>query len=140
MPPKMRRLAKPLILFCIGGFSYIIIELLWRNRTHWTMFFVGGMCFLLVGLINEIFTFNMPIVQQMLISAVVITTVELCAGLLINCTYSIWDYRDMPLNIMGQICLPYTIFWFLLSLPAIILDDYLRYWLFGEEKPHYRLV
>ena len=22
---------------------------------------------------------------------------------------------------------------------AVILDDYLRYWLFKEEKPHYRL-
>ncbi|MDE7477569.1 MAG: putative ABC transporter permease, partial [Lachnospiraceae bacterium] len=68
-----------------------------------------------------------------------ITTIELLAGLIVNCNYAIWDYRDMPLNIMGQICLPYTILWFFLSLLAIILDDYLRYWLFGEEKPHYAL-
>ncbi|MDE7323156.1 MAG: putative ABC transporter permease [Lachnospiraceae bacterium] len=133
----MRRLIKPSVLFAIGGLLYILIELLWRGRTHWTMFFVGGFCFLTIGLVNEIFTWDMPLIQQQAISAVMITIVELLAGLLINCNYAIWDYRSMPLNIMGQICLPYTILWFILSLPAIILDDYLRYWIFGEDKPHY---
>jgi len=23
---------------------------------------------------------------------------------------------------------------------AIVFDDYLRYWFFGEEKPHYKIV
>ena len=104
------------------------------------MFIVGGICFVLVGLINEIFTWDMPLIRQQAISAVMITIVELLAGLLINCNYTIWDYRSMPLNIMGQICLPYTILWFFLSLPAIILDDCLRYWIFGEDKPHYKLT
>lgn len=114
-------------------------ELLWRGRTHWTMFIIGGVCFLLVGLINEVFTWDTPLIRQMALSTVLITLVELLAGLLINCNYAIWDYRQMPLNIMGQICLPYTILWFFLSLPAIVVDDYLRYWIFGEEKPHYTL-
>lgn len=133
------RAIKPLILFGIGGFIYVIIELLWRGRTHWTMFVVGGLCFVLLGLINEVFTWDMPLIRQMALSAVLITIVELLVGLIINPTHAIWDYRDTPLNIMGQICLPYTILWFLLSLPAIILDDYLRYWLFDEEKPHYKM-
>lgn len=137
---NIMRAVKPLILFGIGGFIYIAIELLWRGHTHWTMFLVGGICFLLVGYINEIFTFDMPLIKQMAISAIIITTVEFLAGLLVNRTYSIWDYHDLPLNILGQICLPYSILWFLLSLPAIILDDYLRYWLFGEEKTHYKLL
>lgn len=133
----MRRLIKPSALFGVGGVLYILIELMWRGRTHWTMFIVGGICFLLVGLINEIFTWDMPLIRQQAISTVMITTIELLAGLLINSNYAIWDYRDMPLNIMGQICFPYTLLWFFLSLPAIILDDYLRYWIFKEEKPHY---
>lgn len=133
------RAIKPLILFIIGGFLYVLIELLWRGRTHWTMFTVGGICFLFIGLINEIFTFDMPLIRQQAISAVMISIVELLAGLLINCNYTIWDYRNMPLNVMGQVCLPYTILWFFLSLPAIVADDYLRYWFFFEEKPHYTL-
>ena len=128
---------RPLVLFCIGGLTYIAIELLWRGYSHWTMFLVGGLCFVLIGAINEVYTFEMPLVRQMAISAVMVTIVELLAGLLINCDYSIWDYRNMPFNVMGQICLPYTALWFFLSLPAIIIDDYIRYWLFGEEKPHY---
>lgn len=135
----MRKLVKPSMLFAIGGLLYIVIELLWRGRTHWTMFIVGGICFLLIGLINEIFTFDMPLIRQQAISAVMISIVELLAGLLINCNYTIWDYRNMPLNIMGQVCLSYTILWFFLSLPAIVADDYLRYWIFCEEKPHYTL-
>ena len=50
-----------------------------------------------------------------------------------------WDYSNMPLNILGQICLPYMLLWFVLTPAAIITDDYLRYLLFGEEKPRYRL-
>lgn len=133
------RVIKPLILFLIGGALYIMIELLWRGRTHWTMFIVGGICFLLIGLINEAFTFDMPLIQQQAVSAVLVTIVELLAGLILNPAYLIWDYRDMPLNIMGQICLPYTFLWFFLSLAAIIADDYLRHWIFGEEKPYYIL-
>lgn len=135
----MRRLIKPSVLFVIGGLLYILVELLWRGRTHWTMFIVGGVCFVLVGLINEIFTWDMSLIQQQAISAVMITIIELLVGLLINCNYAIWDYRSMPFNFLGQVCLPYTILWFFLSIPAIILDDYLRYWIFGEDKPHYTL-
>lgn len=135
----MRKVVKPAALFLVGGLIYIIIEFLWRGRTHWAMFIVGGICFALIGLVNEIFTWDMPLVQQQAISVIMVTIIELLVGLLINCNYTIWDYRDMPLNIMGQICLPYSILWFFLSLPAIILDDYLRYWIFGEEKPRYKL-
>ncbi len=130
---------KHLILFLIGGFIYTSIELLWRSRTHWTMFIVGGVCFIMIGLINEVFTYDMSIIRQMALSAILVTLVELFVGLIINPHYGIWDYRNMPLNIMGQVCLPFSILWFLLSFVAIVLDDVLRWKLFGEEKPHYVL-
>lgn len=137
----MRRLIKPSVLFAIGGLLYILIELLWRGRTHWTMFIVGGLCFVLVGLVNEIFEWDMSLIKQMFISAIWITIVEFDAGIILNGGYNlnIWDYSHMPFNIWGQVCLPYTILWFFLSLPAIVLDDYLRYWIFGEDKPYYTL-
>lgn len=137
----MCRFIKPSVLFAIGGLLYILIELLWRGRTHWTMFIVGGICFVLVGLVNEIFEWDMPLIKQMFISAIWITIVEFDAGIILNGGYNlnIWDYSHMPFNIWGQVCLPYTILWFFLSCPAIIMDDYLRYWIFGEDKPHYTL-
>ena len=35
----------------------------------------------------------------------------LAAGLLINRKYAVWDYRNVPFNFMGQICLPYSLLW-----------------------------
>lgn len=137
----MKQLLKNIILFLIGGALYIVIELLWRGHSHWTMFILGGICFLYIGLINEEFTWEMPLIKQMFIGAVVITMWELLFGILVNGAYNlnVWDYSNVPFNFLGQICLPYSILWFFISLPAIVLDDYLRYWLFKEEKPHYRL-
>ena len=51
----------------------------------------------------------------------------------------VWDYSGMLLNYKGQICLPFSILWIFVSVAAVVLDDWLRYWLFGEERPHYTL-
>ena len=45
----------------------------------------------------------------------------------------------MPFNLLGQICLPFTLLWVALSIVAVVLDDWLRYWLFGEDRPTYTL-
>ena len=37
--------------------------------------------------------------------AVVCTTIDFTAGMICNQDYSVWDYRDMPFNFMGQVCL-----------------------------------
>lgn len=76
----------------------------------------------------------------MIISSVLVTVVEFIAGLIVNIWLglNVWDYSNLPLNILGQVCVSFMFLWFLLSLPAIILDDYLRYKLFNEEKPHYK--
>lgn len=138
----MKQILKNMILCCVGGALYIVIELLWRGYSHWTMFILGGICFFYIGLINEEFTWDMPLVKQMFIGAIVITMWEFLFGIIVNGVYNlnVWDYSNMPFNFLGQICLPYSILWFFISLPAIVLDDYLRHWLFGEEKPHYRLI
>lgn len=133
------RYVKPFILFGIGGFLYYAIEILWRGYSHWTMFILGGLCFILVGFINEWFKFTL--VKQMFLSSVIITVLEFICGCIVNLWlhWNIWDYSELPFNVLGQICLPYSILWFFLSLLAIIIDDYLRHWLFGEEKPGYKL-
>ena len=67
---------------------------------------------------------------------------ELLSGLLLNVYLhlKVWDYSNLPLNVMGQICLPFWGLWCLLAIAAIVVDDYLRYWLFAEEKPHYKII
>ncbi len=131
---------KHFILFGIGGIAYLIIELLWRGWSHWSMFLLGGICFVLIGLVNE--KSNIPILLQMLIGAVIITALEFVIGYVVNIRLGmhVWSYYHIPYNIMGQICLPYTLLWFVMSLVCIIADDKLREWLFGEKKSEYRWI
>lgn len=137
----IKNIVKYLILGVIGGIVYVSLELLYRGFSHWTMFFVSSVSFILIGLINEYVSWDMKLWKQMLIGASIITAIEFISGYVINIKlrWNVWDYSNVPFNIMGQICLPFSIVWFFISLIAIISDDYLRYWLFGEEKPHYKL-
>ena len=122
---------KHVTLFFMGGISYIMIELLWRGASHWSMFVLGGLCFVIIGLINEI-----------VFGAVIITVLEFITGYIVNLKLHmyVWSYYDVPYNIMGQVCLPYTVIWFFLSIVCSIADDYMRYFLFGEEKPKLKWI
>lgn len=132
---------KYLFLFLTGGFAYGGIEILSRGYSHISMLVAGGICFILIGLLNEGYSWKMSIISQMVISAGIITTVEFTAGLIVNLwlKLNVWDYSNKPYNVLGQVCLLYTNIWFLLSLFAILLDDYLRYYLLKEEKPRYKI-
>ena len=136
----LKTIIKLLILFIIGAFVYMGIEIAFRGYTHWTMGIVGGLCFILIGGLNEFYGWDMPFWKQCLVGAIIVTSLELAAGLLLNevLGLAIWDYSGIPLNFMGQICLPFSIAWGFLSGIAIIIDDWLRYFLFNEEKPHYK--
>lgn len=132
---------KAVFFFCIGFMLYITIEVLWRGCSHWTMGLLGGLCFLFIGSLNELFPWELDLVWQTLLSAGAITFLELTAGLILNIWMGlgIWDYSNLPHNLLGQISLQYSLLWIPLSLAAIFLDDLLRYYLFDEEKPCYRI-
>jgi uncharacterized membrane protein len=134
------KILKKAVLFAIGGLIYVLIEIGFRGYSHPAMFFVGGLCFILVGDLNNVLPWEMAFWKQMLAGGTIITLVEFLSGVVLNLILGlhIWDYSNMPLNVLGQICLPFSLAWILLSAVAIVLDDYLRYWLFGEEKPHYK--
>lgn len=133
----MRRFLKHLFLFSFGGIAYMVIELIFRGTTHWSMFGLGGLCFLILGFLNEIW--DLPLFWQMLMGTVIITTLEFVTGCIVNLWLKlhVWDYYNMPFNLLGQICLPFAFIWFLLSPVCIITDDYLRYLFFDEKKPRY---
>lgn len=137
----MKQLCKFLFLCAVGGSLYAAIEILWRGYTHWTMAVLGGACFVICGGLNEWLSWDTPLWTQALICCLAITVAELAAGLILNLWLGlgIWDYSGLPYNLAGQICLGYSCLWYLLSIPAIVLDDWLRYWFFGEERPRYNL-
>ncbi len=137
---KIKVFLKYLFLFILGGSSYVGIELLYRGYSHISMFVVGGCCFLFIGLINEILSWETPIELQILYGLIFTLFIEFVSGCILNLwlKLDIWDYSNLPFNILGQISLLFAILWIPIILVGILLDDYTRYYLFGEEKPRYR--
>lgn len=117
----MRKKGKVLTLFGLGGGGYVLLELLWRGRSHGSMFLLGGGCFLVLGCLRRL-RLAVPVLAAM--GAVVITAGELATGLLVNRTYAVWDYRHLPLNFRGQICLPYSLLWVPVSAVGMRLYDW----------------
>ena len=141
MMNKLKIIAKYLFLGAIGSIIYMSLEILWRGYTHWTMGVLGGICFICLGLINEILSWETPLVLQMFIGSIIITILEFITGCIVNLWlgWNIWDYSSLPLNLLGQICLPFSILWYFISAIGIVIDDYIRYIYFDEERPRYKL-
>ena len=107
-------------LFALGGTLYMLVELLWRGYTHWSMCLVGGACFCLIGGIHTALK-GAPLALRCVACAAAITAVEFGAGCLFNLClgWQVWDYSMLPLNLCGQVCLRYSGFWGVLSLAAL---------------------
>lgn len=116
-------LRKNLTLFLLGGTGYVGLEMLWRGWSHISMFFAGGTCFLLLGGLEKANP-RLPWLFRALTGAGVITMVEFLYGLLFNRSYTVWDYRNLPGNLYGQICLPYFLLWIPLSLGGMKLHHF----------------
>ena len=140
-------------LFLIGGVLYYLIEVLWRGYSHWSMFILGGVCFVIMGLLNEYkFSWKDSLLKQSIISACIITVFEFFTGCIVNLWlgWHVWDYSELPCNLLGQICLYFFFVWILLSMFGIILDDWVRYLIYinlhryfpfmkKRERPHYTI-
>ena len=141
-----------LLLFSIGGIMYYGIEIIWRGHSHYSMIIVGGLCFVIIGLINECLSYETKFEYQVLIGDLVVTMIELVAGFILNIHMglNIWDYSNLPLNVCGQICVPFMFLWLILVAIAIILDDWLKYSISNilskfydiktYPKPHYNFL
>ena len=114
-----------LAAFFLGGILYVILELLYRQRSHFSMFFAGGSAFLLL---HALFTrYTLPFFLKPLLGAVLITSVEFIFGYIVNIKMKrgVWDYSGARFNLYGQICLKYSLLWAVLTLPIIILSQML---------------
>ena len=135
-------ICKYMTLLLIGGGLYVLLELIWRGRSHWTMFLLGGLCFIGIGLINELIPWDMPLWQQIIIGAGIVTALDFLTGCIVNLWlgWDVWDYSMLPGNVFGQICPQFFLLWLPVALIAIVLDDWLRYWWFKEDRPNYKIV
>ena len=117
-----KRILKLTLTFLEGGVSYGLAELLWRGYTHPSMVAAGGICLVFIRVISSGLR-RVPILLRTAACASAVTLVELIAGCVLNLGLglSVWDYSGMALNYKGQICLFYSILWFFMCLPIVIL-------------------
>ena len=100
---------KNVLLFIAGGAGYVGLELLWRRRSHSSMFFLGGACFLALGRLRSA---HLPSgIPRCVVGSGIITAMEFAAGRLVNRQHQVWNYCDLPYNFLGQICLPFSLLW-----------------------------
>lgn len=130
---------KHLFLFWFGGTFYITLETLWRGYSHWTMGILAGIIFIIIGSLNKIWGWETSLIKQALAGSIIATIAEFITGCIVNLWlgWNIWDYSDMPGNILGQVCPQFFLLWIAISLLAIVLDDVIRWRFYDEEKPRY---
>lgn len=133
----MIEMVKTLFLFVFGGSAYYGIELLWRGYSHWSMFLLGGLCFIFAGWQNR----QLPLWKQTIRVNLFVVAMEFITGCIVNLWlgWHIWDYSNLYPNILGQTSLLYAILFLPLCALAIIVNEYLRYFLYDEKKPHFQL-
>ncbi len=111
-------------IFLIGAIGYCLLEILWRGYTHPSMGIAGGICLIGIYYINTLLYRNSRILRAAICS-VMITVTELLFGIFLNIILklNVWNYSNLPLNFMGQICIPFSFMWFLISYILIIIID-----------------
>lgn len=131
------------VIFFTSGLIYIMLELLWRGRTHWTMFLCAGLCGLVMANINNNWLeFDTDFRIQVFVSALMCSTFEFFFGIIFNGDFSIWDYRGMwgTIHVLGdQVNIIFFGIWIIISVFGLPLLDYLQWKLGVAEEPYYRI-
>ncbi len=123
------------LIFSVGAVGYCLIELLWRGYTHPSMGDAGGLSFCMIALIQKRLK-PFRFIYRCIASGIGITAIELLFGGVFNLWlgHEVWDYSLMPINLLGQVCLLYTVLWCFLAAPMLIASDLLRQ-RFYTDKP-----
>jgi uncharacterized membrane protein len=110
----------------MGYFLYSLVEIVGRGYTHWTMSLTGGIILAALYSINSLR--SLTLWKSCFIGALLITAVEFAVGIFDNIImhWEVWDYSDLPLNFMGQICLFFSLYWYILCIPAYYLCRSIR--------------
>ena len=117
------RLEKKLVLFLSGAAIYPSLEILCRGKTDFSMALAGGACVCLIDRVCNGRLRAKPLSVRCLAGSGIITSVEFGTGVLVNMVLklNVWDYSQIPLNLMGQVCFPFSLLWCFVTIPAMLL-------------------
>ena len=120
----MKYIKKYGLLFILGAVGYAAIEIIWRGRTHWSMMIAGGLCFILFSMVAEMLNGKSLLVKAA-VCAVGVTAIEFIFGVVFNIwlKMGVWDYSNVPFNVMGQICPMFSILWAGVAIAFLPLAD-----------------
>ncbi len=147
----MKTFLKNFMMFCVGFTIYQCLEGFWKTIgpgyggvQSFTMGILGGITILMVSAINKKLPWTLPIWLQSIIGSLGILAMEFVSGLLLNKWINpmlgrplIWDYSNIKGNILGIICPQFFVAWIFCAAAYILIDDFLRWKVYDEEKPHY---
>lgn len=133
------------LLWTWTGTVYFFLEVAWKTlRGHpeaisWTMLALATVLAIPLERCGAELPWDCPLWLQALACGAAITAAELASGLVLNIWLGleIWNYSHLPGNLWGQICPQFSALWCLLSVPAIVILDWLRYAVEGGERPCY---
>ena len=106
-----------------GGGVYIIIEILYRGYSPWSMAIAGGVSFLLLHGLFSKFS-GMHMILKLVACLIIISSVEFLVGYIVNMRFrwNIWDYSNHRYNLYGQVCLRYSLTWALFAIPISLIS------------------
>lgn len=138
----LKKLSEYLFLWTLGGILYCACELTFRGFTHWSMFILGGLCLLFFWLQGQWCNWRDPMWLQVIRCTIFVTACEFITGIIVNkwLHWAVWDYSDQPLQLFGQICLPFATFFSGLSALGIIFSGNMMHWFYREKKPNYHVL
>ena len=107
----MKKVSEYLFLWALGGTVYYSLEMVFRGFSHWTMFVLGGICLVFFTVQGQMLHWEDPMWRQILRCTIFVVSAEFITGIIVNKWFqlAIWDYSTMPLQLFGQICLPFAI-------------------------------
>ena len=119
-----KKAKKYTLLFVLGAIGYAAIETIWRGRTHWSMMIAGGLCFMLFSIVADRLK-DKHILIKAAVCAVGVTAIEFAFGVVFNLwlKMGVWDYSNMPMNILGQICPLFSLIWVGIAVAFLPLAD-----------------
>lgn len=138
----MKSFMKYVLLFTFSGYIYVCMELLFRGRSDITMMFCASICVIPMVILNNQFSYEVDFLLQLVLCSIFATFIEYIFGIIFNADYHIWDYRNMPFNIDGMVCLPFSLLWMLIAAWVIPLMDWIDCYVFGykpDTKPYYKI-
>lgn len=138
----MKKTSQFLFFLTTGGCIYYTVEILFRGFSHWTMFLLGGICFLFFYMQGILTAWKEPLWIQTFRATIFVVSMEFITGIIVNkyLNMNVWNYEDMPFHVFGQICLPFAVIFSGLCVMGIIMSGYMGHWFYGEEKPHYHIL